>query len=64
MLNRMKERGWIKEYANKEDKHSKRIELRAKGEHVSEYDITGLKKMQPWSWAGPLQMTKTYVFNC
>ena len=44
MLNRMKERGWIKEYANKEHKHSKRIELGAKGEQVSKYCITGNEK--------------------
>lgn len=32
MLNRLKKRGLIKEYADKEDKRSKRIELTAKGE--------------------------------
>jgi len=32
MLNRMQKRGLIKEYADKEDKRSKRIELTAKGE--------------------------------
>ena len=35
MLNRMKKRGLIKEYANKEDKRSKRIELTSKGEKVA-----------------------------
>lgn len=35
MLNRMKKRGLIKEYADKEDKRSKRIELTAKGEEVT-----------------------------
>jgi len=34
MLNRMKKRGLIKEYADKEDKRSKRIVLTAKGEKV------------------------------
>ncbi|NIG54764.1 MarR family winged helix-turn-helix transcriptional regulator [Chitinophaga sp. Cy-1792] len=34
MLNRLKKRGLIKEYADKEDKRSKRIELTAKGEKV------------------------------
>jgi DNA-binding MarR family transcriptional regulator len=36
MLNRMKKRGLIKEYNDKEDKRSKRIELTAKGESVVE----------------------------
>lgn len=36
MLNRLKNRGLIKEYGDKEDKRSKRIELTAKGEKVSE----------------------------
>jgi len=36
MLNRMKKRGLIKEYDDKEDKRSKRIELTAKGEKVAE----------------------------
>lgn len=35
MLNRMKKRRLIKEYANKEDKRSKRIELTSKGEKVA-----------------------------
>jgi DNA-binding MarR family transcriptional regulator len=35
MLNRMKKRGLIKEYADKDDKRSKRIELTAKGEKVA-----------------------------
>jgi DNA-binding MarR family transcriptional regulator len=35
MLNRMKKRGLIKEYMDKEDKRSKRIELTAKGEKVA-----------------------------
>jgi DNA-binding MarR family transcriptional regulator len=34
MLNRMKKRGLIKEYDDKEDKRSKRIELTSKGEKV------------------------------
>ncbi len=36
MLNRMKKRGLIKEYDDKEDKRSKRIELTPKGEKVIE----------------------------
>lgn len=36
MLNRLKKRGLIKEYDDKEDKRSKRIELTAKGEKVVE----------------------------
>ncbi len=35
MLNRMKKRGLIKEYEDKEDKRSKRIELTAKGEKIT-----------------------------
>lgn len=35
MLNRMKKRGLIKEYADRNDKRSKRIELTAKGEKVA-----------------------------
>lgn len=35
MLNRMKERGLIKEHADREDKRSKRIELTAKGEKIA-----------------------------
>lgn len=35
MLNRMKKRGLIKEYADKDDKRSKRIELTVKGEKVA-----------------------------
>ena len=34
MLNRLKKRGLIKEYEDKEDKRSKRIEITAKGEKV------------------------------
>jgi len=34
MLNRLQKRGLIREYADKEDKRSKRIELTAKGEKV------------------------------
>ena len=44
MLNRMKKRGLIKEYADKEDKRSKRIELTAKGEQVSKDSITRIEK--------------------
>nr|WP_068891764.1 winged helix DNA-binding protein [Pedobacter panaciterrae] len=36
MLNRMQKRGLIKEYADKEDRRSKRIELTAKGEKAAE----------------------------
>lgn len=36
MLNRMKKRGLIKEYNDKEDKRSKRIELTPKGEKVAQ----------------------------
>lgn len=36
MLNRMKKRGLIKEYMDKDDKRSKRIELTAKGERVAQ----------------------------
>jgi DNA-binding MarR family transcriptional regulator len=36
MLNRMKKRGLIKEYMDKEDKRSKRIELTAKGAKVAQ----------------------------
>ena len=36
MLNRMKKRGLIKEYGDKEDKRAKRIELTAKGEKVTD----------------------------
>ena len=35
MLNRLKDRGLIKEYSDKEDKRSKRIELTAKGEKIA-----------------------------
>jgi DNA-binding MarR family transcriptional regulator len=44
MLNRMKKRGLIKEYGDKEDKRSKRIELTAKGEKVSEICIRNITK--------------------
>jgi len=44
MLNRMKKRGLIKEYSDKEDKRSKRIELTAKGEKVVEECKTRIVK--------------------
>lgn len=44
MLNRMKDRGLIKEYADKEDKRSKRIELTVKGERVAEEALIKITK--------------------
>jgi DNA-binding MarR family transcriptional regulator len=44
MLNRMKKRGLIKEYDDKEDKRSKRIELTAKGEKVVETCFDRIRK--------------------
>jgi len=44
MLNRMKKRGLIREYGDKEDKRSKRIELTAKGEKVSETCLAKIAK--------------------
>lgn len=44
MLNRMKERGLIKEYADKEDKRSKRIELTVKGDRVAEEALIKITK--------------------
>lgn len=44
MLNRMKKRGLIKEYMDKEDKRSKRIELTAKGEKVAQECKTRIVK--------------------
>ena len=44
MLNRMKKRGLIKEYGDKEDKRSKRIELTTKGEKVSEISMANIAK--------------------
>jgi DNA-binding MarR family transcriptional regulator len=44
MLNRMKERGLIKEYADKEDKRSKRIELTVKGERIAEEALIKITK--------------------
>jgi len=44
MLNRMKERGLIKEYDDKEDKRSKRLELTAKGEKVVEISHKRIRK--------------------
>src|SRR5882762_9320284 len=44
MLNRMKKRGLIKEYADKEDKRAKRIELTAKGEKVAASCISQIEK--------------------
>lgn len=43
MLNRMKKRGLIKEYADDEDKRSKRIELTPKGEKAAQ---VGLSKIE------------------
>jgi DNA-binding MarR family transcriptional regulator len=45
MLTRMKKRGLIKEYADKEDKRSKRIELTAKGEKAIEVCFVKVRKM-------------------
>lgn len=44
MLNRMKKRGLIREYADKEDKRSKRIELTAEGERVAEESLVKITK--------------------
>jgi DNA-binding MarR family transcriptional regulator len=44
MLNRMKKRGLIREYDDKEDKRSKRIELTPKGEKVVEVCSKRIKK--------------------
>ena len=44
MLNRLQKRGLIKEYADKEDKRSKRIELTAKGEKVAKESAERIKK--------------------
>lgn len=44
MLNRMKKRGLIKEYDDKEDKRSKRIELTPKGEKVAEVCLANIEK--------------------
>jgi DNA-binding MarR family transcriptional regulator len=44
MLNRMKKRGLIREYSDKEDKRSKRIELTPKGERVSEICTVNIEK--------------------
>jgi len=45
MLTRMKKRGLIKEYDDKEDKRSKRIELTAKGEKAIEVCFVKVRKM-------------------
>ncbi len=44
MLNRMKKRGLIREYDDKEDKRSKRIELTPKGEKVVDVCSKRIKK--------------------
>lgn len=44
MLNRMQKRGLIKEYADKEDKRAKRIELTAKGEKVAASCLEKIEK--------------------
>jgi len=44
MLNRLKKRGLIKEYDDKEDKRSKRIELTAKGEKIVEACFAKIQK--------------------
>jgi len=44
MLNRMKKRGLIKEYADRNDKRSKRIELTAKGEKAATACTTKIEK--------------------
>jgi DNA-binding MarR family transcriptional regulator len=44
MLNRMQKRGLITEYADTEDKRSKRIELTAKGEKVVKQSTERIKK--------------------
>jgi len=45
MLTRMKKRGLIKEYNDKEDKRSKRIELTPKGEKVIDVCFPKIRKM-------------------
>jgi len=44
MLNRMQKRGLIREYGDKDDKRSKRIELTAKGEKVVKQSTERIKK--------------------
>lgn len=44
MLNRLKKKGLLKEYADKEDKRSKRLQLTAKGEKVVELCISRIYK--------------------
>jgi DNA-binding MarR family transcriptional regulator len=44
MLNRMKERGLIKEYDDKEDKRSKRLELTSKGEKAIELSFRRIRQ--------------------
>jgi DNA-binding MarR family transcriptional regulator len=44
MLNRMKKRGLIREYGDKEDKRSKRLELTEKGEAVANASIPRIEK--------------------
>jgi DNA-binding MarR family transcriptional regulator len=44
MLNRMKKRGLIREYGDKEDKRSKRLELTEKGEAVADASIPRIEK--------------------
>ncbi len=44
MLNRMQKRGLIREYADSEDKRSKRIELTAKGEKVAKQSKERIEK--------------------
>ncbi|MEH6305898.1 winged helix DNA-binding protein [Olivibacter sp. CPCC 100613] len=44
MMNRLQKRGLIKEYADKEDRRSKRVELTAKGENTAELSEARIKK--------------------
>lgn len=44
MLNRLKKRGLIKEYADKQDKRSKRIELTAKGKKATASSTSKIEK--------------------
>ncbi|WP_316811083.1 MarR family winged helix-turn-helix transcriptional regulator [Pedobacter heparinus] len=44
MLNRMKKRGLIREYADDEDKRSKRIELTPKGEKAAQVGLNKIEK--------------------
>jgi DNA-binding MarR family transcriptional regulator len=44
MLNRLKDRGLIKEYSDKDDKRSKRIELTAKGEKIAVSSMAKIEK--------------------